>query len=60
MSTPDKMDCIGPECPSPLNCSGLGYCRARKNAGAKEYEAALAACRAAGITDPFARKDAAA
>lgn len=31
----DLWDCLEGACPSPLNCSGLGYCRARKSSPAR-------------------------
>lgn len=44
MSTPAPMDCLS-ECPSPLSCNDAGECRIRAIQGAKEYEAAVKACR---------------
>lgn len=56
MSVPIEMDCLAPDCPSPLSCNDRGECRIRETQGFREWAEGLRACREQG-RKPFQQRE---
>lgn len=54
---PDPMDCIADLCPFPPSCDKAGRCIERDHHSQRCFTDGLAACREAGITDPFRKRE---
>lgn len=57
MSTPEPMDCLRDECPSPLHCNSEGRCQARADDSLGSWDLGIRESRERGVKDPFKQKE---